>query len=300
MVARARAKEPADTDDHDEAAAPARRPLWSGAISFGIVAINVQMFAAIREHGLHAHQISRNDRKRIRYLKVAEGGSDEVPAGDIVKGYQVPGGGYVTFTADEMEKLAAERSTNIEIVAFVELSDIDPRFFDRPYYLAPGNDAARKPFVLLIQALERSKRVGIARIVMHGKEHLAALRPLAHTLCVQTLHYEDEVLPAESHAIHGKTPAISTQEAAMADQLIASMSAPFTAGDYHDDHLERLQEAIAKKAKGGTIQVEEHEHTDDDGKVIDLVEALKRSLAEANRKPATPKASPARKTRHAS
>jgi DNA end-binding protein Ku len=281
--ARARAREPAPDAD-DEAAAPTQRPLWSGAVSFGIVAIAVQMFPAIREHGLHAHQISRGDRKRIRYLKVAEGGSDEVPAGDIVKGYLAPAGGYVTFTAEEMEKLAAERSARIDIAAFVELAAIDARLFDRPYYLAPGNDAAHKPFVLLIDALERSGKVGIARVVMHGKEHLAALRPLAGTLCVQTLHYADEILPAEAHALKGRAPAISAQESAMADQLVASLSAPFDAAAYPDEHLDRLRAAIQAKAKGGTLRIHESPDHADDGKVIDLVEALKRSLAEAKRK----------------
>ncbi len=265
-------------DDDDGSARSGARPLWSGAVAFGIVSIPVRMFNAIREHGLHFHQISRADRRRIRYLKVAEGGSDEVPAEDIVKGYRLENGSYVVFDDDELERIAARRSQVIDIEAFVALDDIDPRFFDQPYYLVPANEAAGKPYRLLVDTIERNQRVGIARLVWHNKEHLVAIRGIAGILCLETLHYQDELVDPDRFTGSRSTRAPSTREAKMADQLVASMDARFEPGHYHDEHLERLRQAIARKAKGKTLLLEEAETDDDQGKVLDLMEALRRSV----------------------
>ena len=265
-------------DSSDDGERSRARPLWSGAIAFGIVSIPVRMFNAIREHGLHFHQISRADRRRIRYLKVAEGSAEEVPAEDIVKGYRLKDGSYVVFGDEELERIAARRSQVIDIEAFVALEDIDPRFFDQPYYLVPADEAAAKPYRLLVDTIERNQRVGVARLVWHNKEHLVAIRGIAGTLCLETLHYEDELVDPDRFTGTRSGRAPTTREEKMADQLVASMDARFEPGHYHDEHLERLRQAIARKAKGKTLVLEEAETGDEDGKVLDLMEALRRSV----------------------
>lgn len=266
-----------DSDEDDDGAQP-RRPVWSGTVSFGIVAIGVKMYPAVRDHDIHFHQISRTDRKRIRYLKVAEGTTDEVPAEDIVKGYRIPNGSYVTFDADELERIAARKSRVIEIEAFVDLAEIDPRHFNRPYYLLPSDDAARKPYHLLVQALAHSNRVGIAQMVMHNKEYLIALRSIAGTLCLETLHFSDEIVDPDDLRRANKAPPVGTRELKMAEQLIASLSSTFDPAAYRDTYLERLRAAIQRKAKGKTLLLDEPQVEEEDGKVLDLMEALRRSV----------------------
>ncbi len=288
--------------DGEEDRSGGRRPVWSGSVSFGIVSIAVRMFTAVREHGIHFHQISRNDRKRIRYLKVAEGTTDEVPAADIIKGFQIPDGSYVTFDDDELTSIAARKSRIIDIESFVALSEIDPRHFDRPYYLLPTDENADKPYHLLVEALERSDRVGIAQMVMHNKEYLVAVRSIDGTLCVETLHFSDEIVDPDELRRQRRIPSVGERELKMADQLISSMSAPFKATAYRDSYLDRLRAAIQRKSKGKTLQLEEAEDAPDEGKVLDLMEALRRSVEKtrgAGKAKASPpaKAAPQRRSR---
>lgn len=287
-MARARTKRSKANEEDDEQQGPRRRPLWSGAVSFGIVTIPVRLFAAVRDHALHAHQISRTDRKRIRYLKVADGTTDEVPASEIVKGYQIAGGRYVVFDDEELDRLAARKTKLIEIDAFVPLAEIDPRFFDRPYYLFPTDDAADKPYRLLIEALERSERVGIAQMVMHGKEHLVAIRTLDGILALETLHFADELVEPEQLQRLRRKPKLAERELGMADQLVASMSTEFKPEAYHDEYRKRLSEAIKRKAKGKVITLEEPEAEESDGKTIDLMEALRQSVQRSRRRKSAP------------
>lgn len=291
-MARARTKKRPHNDDEEKGGqeGPRRRPLWTGAVSFGIVTIPVRMFAAVRDHALHAHQISRTDRKRIRYLKVAEGTTDEVPASEIVKGYQISGGRYVVFDDEELDRLAARKTKLIEIDAFVPLAEIDPRFFDRPYYLFPTDDAADKPYRLLIEALERSERVGIAQMVMHGKEYLVALRTLDGILALETLHFADELVEPEQLQRLRRKPKLAERELEMADQLVASMSTAFQPTAYHDEYRDRLREAIKRKAKGKVITLEEPEVEEGDGKTIDLMEALRQSVQRSRKRQSAPAA----------
>lgn len=269
----------ADADDDDAAdTGKGRRPVWSGSISFGMVNIAVRMFPAVRSHDVHFHQISRSGRKRIRYLKVAEGETEAVPADDIVKGYRITNGSYVTFEAQELERIAARKSRMIDIEAFVALSEIDPRLFNRPYYLLPADEQAAKPYHLLVEALKRSDRVGIAQMVMHNKEHLVAVRSIADTLSLETLYFSDEIIDPHDLRRARKRPALGTRELTMADQLVASLSSSFSASAYRDTYQERLRSAIKRKAKGKTLLLDEPEDEVDDGKVLDLMEALRRSV----------------------
>jgi DNA end-binding protein Ku len=254
------------------------RPLWSGAIAFGIVTIPVQLFSAVREHDIHFHQISRTDRRRIHYRKFVEGGDEEVAADDIVKGYEVRKGHYVTFDDDELKRIAARRSKVIDIESFVHLADIDPRYYDQLYYLFPG-DHGDKPYRLLHEALQRADQVGVARLVMHSKEHLVVVRAFADVLGIQTLRFADEIGdPRKIGPVVGKVK-VAAKELALASQLIDSMSGKFAPAAYKDEYLGRVKAAIARKAKGQTLAIEEDDAGDeDDGKVLDLMAALDRSL----------------------
>lgn len=260
------------------------RPLWTGSVAFGIVTIPVQLHAAVRDHDVHFHQISRTDRRRIRYKKVAEGSDEEVPAEDIVKGLEVEPGRYVVFDEEELRKLASRKSRVIEISAFVKLDEIDPRLFDRPYYLLPG-EGAGKPYRLLADALERSGRVGIAQMVMHAHEYLVAVRSLDGLLCLETMRFGDELVGPDDLG-GAKPPAakLSERELDMAERLIDSMTTSFDPTQYRDEYRDRVEAAIARKAKGKTLEVESDEDREPvRGKTIDLMEALQRSLERTKR-----------------
>lgn len=264
------------------------RPIWSGELSFGIVSIAVRMFPALRDRAIHFHQISKKDHRRIRYLKVAEGDRNEVPAAEIAKGYAVGNGKYVLFTDEELQRLSPAKSKNIAITSFAKIDEIDPRLFDRPYYLA-AQERSEKAYRLLAEALERSERVGIAQMVMHGREHLVAVRAIAGVLAVETMHFQDELVkptafkPASSAA--GK---VNQRELDMAAQLIESMSEPFTASDYEDEFRHRVQQAISKKSRGKPFLVEETEADPGAGKVINLMDALRQSI-DRSKRPVRPK-----------
>jgi DNA end-binding protein Ku len=261
-----------------------QRPLWSGTLTFGIVTIPVRLYPATRDHDLHFHQISRRDRKRIRYLKVAAGSSEEVPAKEIVKGFEVRHGQYVVFEDEEFAKLAARKSRVIDLERFVSLSEIDPLFFDRPYLLAPDEDM-EKPYGLLAETLERTQRIGIAQMVMHGKEHVVAIRSLGHRLYLHTLRYADEVLKPQ-----GRMPAahFSDRELTMAERLVDSMEARFDPTAFSDSYRKRLQDAIKRKSAGKKLIIDEEPEEADSGKVINLLDALERSLKTTARKAAAP------------
>jgi DNA end-binding protein Ku len=206
-----------------------------------------------------------------------------VPASDIVKGYPVAEGRYVIFTADELAALAARKSRVIDIGLFVALADIDPLFFDRPYHLLP-QEAGVKPYRLLCEVLERQERVGIARMVMHNKEHLVAVRCIDDALVLQTLRFADEVLDPGAIEDPPPRPKLAARELAMAEQLVEAMSGDFVPGEHHDEFRDRLRKAIAQKARGKTLTVETDEGDADEGKVLDLMAALKRSLADRGRR----------------
>lgn len=266
------------------------RPLWSGALSFGIVTIPVALYTAVHEHAIHFHQISKSEHRRIHYRKVVEGSDDPIPDGDIVKGYEVRTGSYVVFEDDELKRLAARKSTTIDITSFTELSDIDPRYFHQLYYLVPTGHG-EKPYRLLLQALSQANRVGIAQMVMHGAEHLVAVRSLGSVLVLQTLRFADEISDPKRIMTRAPKGAVAAKELHLATQLIESMGSPFTPSAYKDDFRARLSAAIARKAKGRTVAVEEDvRHDEDDGRVLDLMTALDRSLRARQAQPRTRRA----------
>lgn len=253
--------------------------LWTGTISFGLVTVPVRAVSATKSRDVRFNQLEASTGARIRYRRVSEQSGDEVPTEKIVKGFEIAPGSYVTITDEEMRALAPKSSRTIDIEDFVDLDDIDPVFFEQPYYLAPDPNAL-KPYRLLLDAMTDLRKVAIGRFVMRSKEHLVAIRPVDGLLCLETMRYADEIVPAESVVPpleDGHEP--SERELEMARQLVSSLAAPFDPGRYHDTYREELLALIERKAAGEEIVA--RPVAEDQGKVLDLMAALEASLARA-------------------
>jgi DNA end-binding protein Ku len=255
--------------------------IWTGAISFGLVSIPVKLFTAVSSKDVSFHQFERSTGARIRYRKVSQATGDEVAPGEIVKGYELSDGRHVTFEDDELDALDPRASRSIDLLGFVDLAEIDPIYFDRPYYLAPADQA--KPYALLTTALEASRRVAIGRFVMRSKEHLCAVRSQAGHLLLSTMVYADEIVdPAAVPDLDRTEPTeLTDAELAMADQLIGSLSMAFEPERFHDTHRERVIELIDRKAAGDAITPPSDPGDGDGDDVVDLMEALEASVAAA-------------------
>ena len=259
------------------------RAIWKGAISFGLVTIPVQLFSAVSRKTVRFNQIDSQTGARVRQRKVSEADGSEVSGDRIVKGYEVPAGGYVTFTEAELESLAPVAARTIDIDAFVDLVDIDPVFYDSAYHLVP-DEATAKPYKLLAAAMQEAEKVAICRFVMRSKQYLAAVRPVDGRLMLSTMLYPDELVPAAD--VGGFDPLASVEvderETAMARQLIAALEADFEPGRYRDSYREAVLEMIARKAAGEATETAALASPTSDT-VVDLMAALEASVAAAKK-----------------
>ena len=255
--------------------------MWSGAISFGLVNIPIKLFNAVSRKGVHFNQIDSRTGARIQYRKVSAADGEEVPGEAITKGYQLSSGDYVLVGDDELAALDPESSRTIDIEQFVDLSEIDPVFYDSAYYVAPDK-AARKPYALLVKAMEEEGKVAIARFVMRTKQYLAALRASDGVLMLSTMVYADEVNdPRELGEIDAVTDTeVSDRELRMASQLIESLSEPFEASDFQDTYRNQVLELIERKAAGEEELVAAPAPQAEE-RVVDLMAALEASVKEA-------------------
>jgi len=269
--------------------------IWTGSISFGLVSVPVRVVSATRSQDVRFNQLEEGSNARIRYRKVSEASGEEVPNDRIRKGYEISPGQYVVVGDDEIRSLAPRSSRMIEIEDFVDLDDIDPLYFEQPYYLTP-DPTALKPYQLLVEAMTELRKVAIGRVVMRSKESLVAIRPLDDVLCLETMRYADEVLPRSGLLGEDMTAAEpSERELTMARQLVEALSGRFEPDRYHDQYREQLRELIDRKAAGEEIVAEPT--TEEPGAVLDLMAALEASLARAgSAEPANAKsAKPAKK-----
>jgi len=251
--------------------------IWTGSISFGLVAVPIRLVSATRSHDVRFHQLDPDTNSRIRYRRVAEASGEEVPREQIKKGYEFAPGQYVTVEPEEMERLAPKSTRAIDIEDFVDLADIDPVFFEQPYYLVPDKENL-KPYRLLAETMTEMEKVAIGRFVLRSKEHLVAIRPVDGVLCLEMMRYADEVIaPSELEGVPGSDIDVSDRELKMAKQLVESLSADFEPDKFHDEYREQLQELLEKKAKGEEIIVEPA--AEEPGEVVDLMAALEQSLA---------------------
>lgn len=256
------------------------RPTWRGSISFGLVSVPVQLFTAVRPNTIRFKQLHAVTRAPVRQKRVDEQTGDEVAYRDIVKGYEVSEDRYVVVEPDELTALDPEASRLIDILDYVEASQIDPIYYDRAYYLVPDGEIAAKPYRLLLQAMASAQKVAIASLVMRNRAYLAAIRAQDGMLLLSTMHYHDEVAdPAELDADLGDDIDVADREVAMAEQLIASLTTEFDPTSYRDEHRERVLAFLEARAEGEQVDVAPQER--DGGNVVDLVTALEQSLARA-------------------
>src|SRR5919198_6342217 len=254
------------------------RAIWSGAISFGLVNVPVKLYSAVSRKTVRFHQLNEKTGNRIQQKRVDPETGDEVPYEQIVKGYELTKDRYVVITPDELDALDPERTRTVDIEDFVDLADIDPIYYDHPYYLVPDKGAA-KAYGLLLNAMEASGKVAIARVVLRSKEQLVAIRPAGELLMMETMIFHDEVVSHEEldDLPDAKELKVSDREVQMAQQLIDSLSGEFEPERYHDEYREKVLELIERKAQGEEIAVQPEAPTP--AKVPDLMAALEASLA---------------------
>ncbi len=286
------------------------RAIWSGTISFGLLNVPVKLYSAVARRGISLREIRESDGARIKHRRVAEGTDEEVPYGEIVKAFEVTPDRYVPLSKDEMAALAPEKTRAIEVQDFVDLDQIDPIYFDSPYYLGPA-DGAEKTYSLLAKAMQESGKVAIARFVFRNKEHLAALRPGDGVLTLTTMRFADEVVaPSDlEDVLPQKQGKVAAKEVEMAEQLIDSLTTEFDPGAYRDEYREQLLSLIERKAEGKDILTAPATEEPKATAAPDLMSALEESIAavkergkgRANGKAPKPKAQPkaAKKTKAA-
>ena len=277
------------------------RAIWSGSISFGLLNVPVKLYSAVARRGISLREIRESDGARIRHRRVAEGTDEEVPYEKIVKAYEITKDRYVPLSKEELASLDPKKTRAIEVQDFVDIVEIDPIYFDSPYYLGPA-EGAEKAYSLLARAMEASGKVAIARFVFRNKEHLAAIRPGDGVLTLTTMRFADEVVPPAEldDVLPSEKPKVGKREVEMAEQLIDSLTRRFDPDAYRDEYREELLAMIERKAAGEEVMVapaDEGEPT----KAPDLMAALEQSIAavKSKRKPAK-KRKPTSKKRAAS
>jgi DNA end-binding protein Ku len=255
------------------------RSIWSGSISFGLLNVPVKLYSAVARRSISLREIRDSDSARIKHRRFAEGTDEEVPYEHIIKAYEITPDQYVPLTKDEMSALAPERSRAIDVEDFVDIEEIDPMYFDSPYYLGPA-DGAEKAYSLLAAALESSGKAAIARFVFRNKDHLSAIRANDGVLTLTTMRFADEVVPPAEldDALPESQAKVAKKEQQMAEQLIDSLSTKFDPSSYRDEYREQLLELIERKAEGKEIVAPETE-APKATKAPDLMAALEQSIA---------------------
>ena len=254
--------------------------IWTGTISFGLVQVPVRLVTATRSKDVSFNQLEESTGARIRYRKVSDTTGEEVTPDQIVRGYEFSKGKYVLIEDEEIQSLRPKGSHAIEIEEFVDLDEIDPLYFEQPYYLVP-DARGLKPYKLLSEAMTELNKVAIGRIVMRSKERLVAIRPLDGMLCIETMRYADEVVAREGLIPDDESEVeLTERERVMAQQLVESLASDtFDASKYRDEYREQLLDLIDRKAAGEEIVAEPE--VEAPAKVLDLVAALEASLAKS-------------------
>ena len=255
------------------------RAIWSGTISFGLLNVPVKLYSAVSRKTIRFNDLRASDGVRVRNRRVAEGTDEEVPYEEIVKGYEISPDRYVVMTRDELAKLDPKKTRSIEIQDFVEIGEVDPIYFENPYYLGPA-EGAEKAYSLLAEAMQSSGKAAIARFVLRNREHLAAIRASDGVLTMTTMRFADEVVSPDEldDVLPQSKPRTQRKEVEMAEKLIDSLASDFDPASYRDEYREELLSLIEQKAEGKEVVTsasEEPEAT----KAPDLMAALEESIA---------------------
>jgi DNA end-binding protein Ku len=252
------------------------RPIWKGSISFGLVYIPVAVYPATREEKLSFRQLRSSDLSPIKYKKVAEADAKEVAADQIVKGFEYERGRYIVLKDEDFEKVRIESTHSIDITDFVEVEQVDPKFFYKPYFLE-AQKGGEKAYAVLHKALSGTAKIGIAKVVISNREHLAAVKPDGLFLILELMHFASEILSAEILK-NGSTTAVGDKELKMAQALIEGMSVPWEPEKYQDEYRTALLEIIEQKAKNKQI-AGKPAPAPAPTNVVDLVKVLQESLS---------------------
>ena len=278
--------------------------MWKGSLAFGLVNIPVEAKTAVREDHISFRMLHSEDLSPVKYERVCAADGEPVPWNEIVKGYEYEKGKYVVMSDEDFKAAALESSRTLEILDFVRHDEIDPRYFETPYYLVPSK-GGEKAYALLREALKTSNAVGIGKVVMRQKEHLAAVRVIGDAIVLELMRFANELVDVDEFNFPS-AEMVRPQELKMAEQLVASLAEPFSPEKYTDDYRANLMKIIRAKMKGKKITVEEPEREPADAQVLDLMSRLKESLKQekgkggavrAKRKTAAASQKPARRSR---
>jgi DNA end-binding protein Ku len=283
----------------------AARAYWKGQIRLALVSIPVEIYTATKSGAAIAfNQIHEPTGKRIRYEKVVEGVGPVSPD-EIVKGYQVEKGNYVLLEDEEIEAVKLESKKTLELTQFVDADEIDVLYFEKPYYVVPADDLAEEAYIVLREALRRTRKVAIGQLALRGREYVVSLKPCGRGIVLETLRYADEVYKAQGYFRDIADAKPDEELLDLAETLIDKKAAPFDPGKFHDRYIDALKELIERKRKGHTISTEDDDKAPQRGmNVVDLMAALKRSIEKpgaandedaAKRKPAAAKKAQAKK-----
>ena len=255
------------------------RAIWSGTISFGLLNVPVKLYSAVSRKTIRFNELRESDNSRVRHKRVAESDGKEVSYDEIVKGYEISPDHYVVLTRDELDELVPAKTRTIDIQDFVDIEQIDPIYFESPYYLGPA-PGAEKAYGLLVRAMDASGKAAIARFVLRNKEHLAAIRPMGEVLTLTTMRFADEVVAPDEldDVLPDSAPKVDKREREMAEKLIDSLAGSFEPDKYHDEYREQLLSLIEQKGEGKEIVAAESEEPEPT-KAPDLMAALEESLA---------------------
>lgn len=252
--------------------------IWKGYLTFGLLSLPVKLYSAARSETVSFNQLHKHDGSRVKQVLYCQAEDKPIPRSEIVKGYEYEKDRYVVIDEEEIKKVAPKTAKTMEVLEFVKSSEVDPVFFESSYYLAP-EDAGVKPYALLFEALRKTGCVGVGKIAMHNREHIVILRPGERGILMHTMYYRDEVRQVEE--FHTDTSLVKEKELDLAMNLVQSLEAPFEPEKYQDSYRQNLIAMIDAKVKGQeVVEVAPAQHK---APVIDILEALKMSLAEAKK-----------------
>jgi DNA end-binding protein Ku len=252
-------------------------PVWKGTLSFGLLAIPVKLYTAARSQRMNLHQLHKVCHTRLKQPLYCPQCNRQVDRSEVVRGYEYEKGRYAIVNDEEIKKITPPSSTVMEIVAFVKQEQMDPIYFDASYFMLPDKDS-EKPYALLLKTLEDRNRVGIATVTMHQREYTVSIRPRKNGLTVHTMYYANEIREVAGYGKAEKDVKLKPAEVKLAEQLVESLSQDFKPEQFHDKFQENLKALIEAKQKGKTVVAEPKPAP---GRVIDMMEALKKSLANA-------------------
>jgi len=256
--------------------------IWKGSLTFGLVNIPVELKTAVRADHISFRLLHKEDLSPVKYERVCQAEGEPVPWNEIVKGYEYEKGKFVVLTDEDFKTAALEQSKTIDILDFVKEDEIDPRYFETPYYLVPAK-GGEKPYALLREAIRQTGSVGIGKIIIRQIQHLAAVKVVGDALVLEIMRFANELVDAKEFSFPSRE-AVRPQELQMAEQLVANLAEPFDPTRYTDEYRANLMKIIKAKMKGKKVKLEEPEGEAPDSDVLDLMSRLRASLEEGSGK----------------